>query len=364
MKYRTLLPGAALAVLVLAASACSSGGTSGGTGVQANTAADSDTARVTVTAAQARRVFDSYVSATASALASDDKQAALAVTTGVARETVTYQFLAASRSQAKPPAYRYGTPVFYRPALSSYPQWFVASVPRTASTAATPADTAGVALSTRGQALMVFAKNGPSSPWLLTSSAQLAPGQSLPALATSSDGDNETVPRSDTATLSQPQVTGPLQATIVDDGPSSAASRAVAAGPLTTGIYAYMNAPAPRYAAPRGDVRQWALEGTNYDSFALRTASGGAVVFYAMYLNTIVEVPSELDDASPLVAGPPISVPTEFTPLLPVGAEAPKYNLTTQLTLAFAAVDPSASAANPKIQVIAIGGGPNWASAS
>ncbi|MGH3167091.1 MAG: hypothetical protein ACRDN0_14535, partial [Trebonia sp.] len=212
MRYRTLLSGAALAMLALTASACASG-TSGGTGAT-GAGAGANAADVTggggsaVTATQARQVFDSYVSGTTSALASDNKQGALALTTGVASDTVTDQFAASARTQAKPPSYRYGTPVFYRPALPSYPRWFVASVPRTASAAPAPADSAGVSVSKSGQVLMVFAKESSASSWQLASSAQLAPGQSPPALATSSNGDAESVALDDTTTLAEPQVTG------------------------------------------------------------------------------------------------------------------------------------------------------------
>lgn len=347
-------------MLALAASACSSGA-SGGAGTGANAGAVTGAATA-VTAAQARQVFASYVSATARALAKADKAAALARTTGAQWDAVNDEFRAAAYAHAKPPSYRYGTPVFYRPAVASYPLWFAASVLRTASAAPAPASTVGVPLGTRGQVLMIFAKAGPHSSWLLTSSCQLTAGQSLPALATTANGDVEPVPMDDAATLGQPRVVGPLQAAVVDDGPASAASRAVAAGPLTTGIHAYMSSPPPRYAAPHGDIRQFALEGSNYASFALRTADGGALVFYAMYLDTVVETPSVYAEDSPVLPGPPIVIPPQFAPLLPASTPSPKYKLTTQFVLDFAAVDPPSAAAGAKISVIALGGGPNWAS--
>jgi hypothetical protein len=322
-----------------------------------------------VTAAQAQQVFASYVSGTASALRAGDKHAALALTTGVASDTVSDQFAVAARTGANLPAYRYGTPVFYRPALPSGPQWFVVSVPRTSPSAPAAGTTDGVRLGARGQALLVFSRESAGRPWLLTSSTQLTPGQTLPALATSANGDAVSAPLDDSGTLGEPQVVGPLQAAVVDDGPTSAASRAVAAGPLTTGIYAYQNHPAPQYAAPHGDIRQWAMEGSNYGTYALRTADGGAVVFYAMYLNTVVETPTVEQEASPLKAGPSIAIPADFAPLLPANTPSPKYSLETQYALAFAAVDPpsasgrAANAAGAKISVVAEGGGPNWANA-
>ena len=45
------------------------------------------------------------------------------------------------------------------------------------------------------------------------------------------------MPLTSTDLLAQPYATGPLQAAVVDDGPASAAAKAVAAGPLTTGLY-------------------------------------------------------------------------------------------------------------------------------
>jgi len=371
VRYRTLLPGAALVMAALTVTACSSGGSAGGAGaagVQSNSAATAgantvadDGAAGAVTVARARQVFGNYVSATASALAKDDEQAALAVTGGAAQDMVTDQFVMAHSAGTKLPDYRYGTPTFYRPDLTSAPRWFAVSVRRTASA---PTTLAGVPVAAQGEVLMVFDQASATSPWLLVSSAQLTPGQPLPAIGVTSAGYAETVPANAGTTLAQPDVTGPLQAAVVDDGPASAATRAVAAGPLTTGVYAYQSSPAPQYAAPHGDVRQWSLEGTSYGNFALRTANGGALVLYAMDLDTVVEVPSVPADASPLRPGPPISIPTEFVPLLKPGTPSPRYKLITQLVLSFAAIDPPAAAGGTKIQVVAVGGSPNWASAS
>ena len=116
------------------------------------------------------------------------------------------------------------------------------------------------------------------------------------------------------------------------------------------------------FSTPRGDVRQWELDGTNYPQFALRTADGGALVFYAMYLNTTVEVPALLNKAEPVNPGPPITVPPYVAPLLGLGKATPRRHLEAQQLLSFSAVDPPGSPA--KIQVIAIGGGPNYAYAS
>jgi hypothetical protein len=364
-----LLSGAALAALTLAGSACAAGGTASGPRAAADKVARDTAARdtaardtsATVTRAQARQIFDHYVATMTTALAAGDRQAALSVASGVQGDMVSAQFTEAGHHHTKLPAYRYGAPRFYRPDTTSYPQWFLASVPRTASA---PTTLTGVPLAARGQVLMVFARDSAQVPWTLASSAQLAAGQALPELALTGDGHAEVAPLDATTTLARPDVTGPLQATVVDDGPASAASRAVASGPLTTGIYSYLAKPVPRYAAPRGDVRQWDLLGTNYGQFALRTSDGGALVLYAMYLNTAVEVPAELNESSPVNPGPPINVPPDFAALLAPGtATPPRVQLITQFALTFAAVDPPATASSAKVNVVAIGGAPNWASA-
>jgi hypothetical protein len=114
--------------------------------------------------------------------------------------------------------------------------------------------------------------------------------------------------------------------------------------------------------APADDLYQWYLEGAPYPTFALRTATGGALVLYAMYLNSTVGVPGVINRTSPAKPGLAIAVPADFRPLLPTGESAPRKSLETQQLLSFAAIDPPAGAA--KVTVIAIGGGPNYATAS
>jgi hypothetical protein len=222
-----------------------------------------------------------------------------------------------------------------------------------------------------GQALMAFEQSAAAGPWQLASVAQFPSGTTLPRLATDKDGYIPQVPLTSTELLAQPYATGPLQAAVVDDGPASAAATAVAAGPLTTGLY---QAARDRYqeasdraltglAVPAGDAYQWSMEGTPYPAFALRTADGGALVLYAMYLNSTVAVPGYFDDASPIQPGAPIKIPEDVLPLLPSGQPSPRIRLEAQSLFSFAAIDPSA-ATSSKITVLAIGGGLNYATAS
>jgi len=144
----------------------------------------------------------------------------------------------------------------------------------------------------------------------------------------------------------------------------------VAAGSLTTGLYQaargrYQAAADPALSGlevPAGDIYQWSMEGTPYPAFALRTADGGALVLYAMYLNNTVSIPGYIDDASPLQPGPSIKAPPAVLSLLPSGQPAPRVQLTAQSLFSFAAIDPPAGSS--KITVLAISGGLNYATAT
>lgn len=355
-RKNALVSAIVLSAVALTAAACSgtaTAATSAGRSGESATASTTASQASALTAAQARQVFGSYVSQTDRAVAAGDKKAALSLTRGVAWHQMTYAFLGAHIAP-----YQYGKPAFILPAQSAYPQWFAVSVRRTAPPG-TPTSLAGVPQPASGQVLMVFEKPAQHKPWQLSDSVQLQPGQQVPALATTAGGDAETAVASDSASyLARPDVVGPLQAAVVDDGPSAPATSAVASGPLTTGIYASEAAIKP---VP-GDIRQWMLEGTNYGQFAVRTADGGALVFYDMYLNAVTEVPAELSLASTVPPGKPIAIPPPFIPLAPGHQTPARVKLNTQYDLSFAAIDPPASRQNAKIQVIAMGGSPNWVS--
>ena len=356
-RWTRPLAGAALALTAaLAAAGCSpahpastTAGASGAGGAPA------------VTTAQARQVFGAYVAAAAQAAASGDSSLLLAHVTGVQKQTVFAEVKAAQAGAGGLARYSYGTPAFYLTQPDGYPRWFVASVRRTlAGQPGIPGGTAGVPLPATGQVLMVFEQNSLTSPWLLASESQLPPGDAVPPLAVNSAGYVATVPLSSGAQLARPDVTGPLQAAVVDDGPASPAAKVVAAGDLTTGIYDAARSAVTGLTAPPGDVYQWELEGSNDTKWALRTADGGALVFYGMYLNKIVEVPAVLNKGV-VTPGPAITVPGYLDFLLKPGQAAPREMLEAQDLLSFAAVDPPAGA--QKITVIAVGGGLDYADA-
>jgi hypothetical protein len=381
---------AAALAAVLPIAACTSAPASSGTGAGAGTGAAAGSGATAgaagagsagVTAGQARQVFDRYVATAAKAVSPQLAAPVLSLVTGVEQALLTATLArhgvvtngtsanaqgAYGSSLTVTPdiaAYTYGTPTFYLPEGAGYPRFFVASVVRTlrgADAATTGAGGAQVPLD--GPALMLFEQASARAPWLLASISQLPAGVTAPRLATDGAGYVPTVPLADASLLAQPDDAGPLQAAVVDDGPASAASRAVADGPLTTGMYQGAVDHAGGLTAPHGDVYQWELDGSSLPQFALRTAAGGALVFYAMTLATTVAVPDVINKGDPVHSGPPIQVPADVQMLLPLGRPAPLVQLSSYQTLSFAAIDPAAG--NAKIQVIAVGGGLTGASAS
>jgi hypothetical protein len=209
---------------------------------------------------------------------------------------------------------------------------------------------------------MLFEQGSAGAPWLLASMSNLAVGAAIPKLAADRAGYIPTVQLSDTALLARPEDVGPLQAAVIDDGPASAATKAIAAGQLTTGLYQGALGHASGMTAPPGDIYQWELQGASYPQFALRTADGGALVFYAMTLNTTVAVPDVIDKGNPIHSGPPIPVPADLRILLPPGRPAPLVQLQSKQVLSFTAIDPAPG--KSKVQVIAMGGGLASATAS
>jgi hypothetical protein len=356
------------------AAGCSAGSTHSGAGAAG--------AGPALTAAAARQVFAAYVAAEARATSPASASPLLALVTGTERAVLRAALSlhggsvpggsaagAYSSSLTVEPGLgrpAYGSPTFFLPEASGYPRFFVASVTRTlrgTTGAARGATEVGdVRMPADGPELMLFSQASSGARWLLASVSQLAAGVVVPALARDASGYIPTLPLSDPSLLAKPDEAGALQAAVVDDGQQSAAVKVVADGPLTTGLYEGAADHADGTRAPRGDVYQWELEGTSSPEFTLRTAGGGALVFYTMTLNTTVAVPGVINKANPVRPGPAIQVPLTVKMLLRQGQPAPRKELQSQQTLSFAAVDPLPGSA--KLQVIAVGGGLTSASAA
>ena len=295
-----------------------------------------------VTFADAESAYVFYLTFSDSAATQGDKEQALSIVTGAAWDQTNGQYTALATAGTPVPRYRYGKPVFYVPALSGYPEWFVAAVPRRTDT--------GGQLSSAVNTLMLFTKAKEIAPWTLSGSAVL--DRPLPAIARNADGYAIAVPTSDSALLLRPDVVGATHAAVVDDGPASPAAAVVAAGPQTTGLYAAQAARAAAEQA-RGLQYQWLLQGSTWPQTGLRLADGGALIFYGMYLNTSNEHPN-------LTAGAPIGVPAAITSLLVEPNEVGYHAVFADWAYQFAAIDPPASAHDGKLDVIASQSGPSY----
>jgi hypothetical protein len=286
----------------------------------------------------ARHAYASYLTASDLAAARGNATQGLAIVAGAQWAQSHDQYTLAAAGTPVP-RYRYGQPAFYVPALSDYPHWFLVAVPRTASTGGAPVNV-----------LMVFDRPAADLPWTLNGTAVL--DQPLPAIALDRDGYAIDVATTDPALLLRPDVVGATQAAVADDGPGSAAAAVVGSGPQTTGIYTAQSARA-NAAAAQGLNYQWLLEGAPFPQFELRTASGGALVLYGMYLNTTIEHPG-------LTAGSPIQVPAGFTPILAAPTEVGYHAVYANSTYEFAAIDPPAATHGAKITIIATAGSPSY----
>ncbi len=306
-----------------------------------------------LTASDARAAYDSYLAASDAAAAQGNQVQGLALAADAQWAVLHAQYTALASTGTPVAQYKYGTPVFYVPALAGYPQWFMVATTRT-QIAGTGQDSAGPAARPAAGAatrtIMVFERSAAGQPWTLNGAAAL--DRPLPAIATDSDGYAISVSRSDTSLLLAPDVVGASQAGVVDEGPTNPSAAVIGSGPLTTGLYAAQAAQSSSDAA-HGWFYQWLLEGSPFLQFGLQTTDGGALVLYGMYLNTTTEHPG-------LVSGSPIPVPANFTPLLAAPTEVGYHAVYANWTFQYAAIDPPASAKNAEVQVIAAGGGPSY----
>lgn len=295
-----------------------------------------------LTLAEAEAAYGAYITSSDQAAMQGNEARALADLSDIQWAVVRGQYTALANAGTPVPRYRYGRPVFYVPAETRYPQWFMVAVPRSTVSGGQ----AGAAVRT----LMVFERDGPAQPWTLDGAATL--NQPLPPIARGAGGYAVGVRTTDPGLLLQPDVVGATQAAVVDEGPASAAAAVIGSGPLTTGLYAAQNAQASADGA-RGLQYQWLLEGGDFSQFELKTAGGGALVLYGMELETTTSHDG-------LAAGPPIPIPAQVSPLLAAPTEIGYHAVFADWTYQYAALDPPGTARGAKVEIIGVGGGPTY----
>jgi len=294
------------------------------------------------TLAQAKRTFTTYVDTSTAAAAAGDRTTGLADVADAQWYQVSGQYTTLAHAGIPVPRYTYGPPQFYLPAPASYPHWFAVTVDRGTAVSAH----VGPVLPT----IMVFEQVKANKPWNLNGTAVL--GQPLPAVARDRDGYAVAATASDASVRLAPDVVGPTQAAVVDQGPANPAAAVITPGPLTTGLYAAQAAQA-RAEKARGLVYQWLLLGQPFPQFQLRLQDGGDLVLYGMNLETFTEHPN-------LVKGSPIPVPAGFTPLLAAPTEVGYHEVYAYWTDQFAAIDPAATAAHGRVSIIGFSSGPGY----
>jgi hypothetical protein len=330
LTYLGILGSAALAVAL--------GGCSGPAApAQAVTSAEHN-----LTIAQAQAAYNGYVAASTSAAKQGDAAQGLDTVADGQWSIAHAQYRALATTGTPVPRYSYGTPTFYVPALSSYPQWFVVTVPVTAATGPRQAPAVNT--------VMAFERSAPGELFTLNGSAVL--DHPLPAIARDSDGYAINVSTKDTSLLLPPNVVGATQAAVVDEGPATPAAAVIANGPQTTGLYTTQAAQGNSYTA-QGLSYQWLLEGAAVPQFDLRTTDGGALVIYTMYLNTLIEHPGDM-------FGPPIPIPASFAPIANPSKTTGAHGVAANWTYEFATIDPPASAHGAKAEIIAASGAPTF----
>jgi hypothetical protein len=297
-----------------------------------------------LTSAGAEAAYASYLATSDAAAVQGDEDQALSVAAYADWQLVKSQFTALVDTGTPVTRYQYGKPVFYVPALTSYPEWFMVAAPRRTN--------AGGRLGPAVNAIMVFERYTPDRAWALAYTALL--NRALPPIARNSDGYAIAVSDSEPNLLLPPDVVGATQAAVVDEGPASPAAAVVGSGPYTTGLYAAQAALA-RSDASRKLQYQWLLQGTPYAQFQLRTADGGALVLYGMDLDTATQ---HLNAAT----GPPIPVPAGPAALFDK-PEIGYHGLWINYTNEYAAIDPPPTAHHATLQIIGADGAMTYAHA-
>ena len=333
---RATIGSAALAAMaVVAAAGCAP------TAPASRTAADASVQH-DLSIAEAKAAYASYLTESDAAAAQGDETTGLEFVADAEWAQVQAQYTALASAGIPVPRYQYSAARFYVPAENKYPQWFLVSAQRRTDTNGH----LGSAVTT----LLVFEHAKAGRVWTLNGSVTLARGEKLPTIAESAAGYAVDLPTTDTSLLVPPNVVGPTQAAVVDQGADNPAAALTGRGPLTTGLHAAQAAQARAETARRLQY-QWLLEGVPFPQFELGLADGGALVLYGMDLDTTTEHPN-------LVPGSPIPVPAAVTPLLAAPNEVGYHAVFADWTYEFAAIDPPATAHNAKIDVIAGTPGP------
>lgn len=301
-----------------------------------------------LTLAHARQVFSTFVTTEDVARAAGDELLELSLVSDAQVPLTASAYESADFYGMPTPRYSYGPPQLYVPMLRGFPLWFAAVAARTPVRGG-PTRTA----------IMVFSRPVPANSWQLALSTLLAPGVSLPRIALDASGHAMALATFEHGLLASPNSIGALQSTVAEDGPGAIATAIVAPGPYTTGLHDAILSD-QRQVSRLGLAYDSLLDGTTYPIYALRTATGGALVLYSLGRDSVILRRGK--------QGRQIEIPAAFAPILFAnGNLVIRFELDTGATYQYAAVVPangSAGKTQKTIRVIAADGGPTSAGGS
>ncbi|WP_019629204.1 hypothetical protein [Actinomadura atramentaria] len=242
----------------------------------------------------ADREFRTYVADEDVARASGDERLALSWTSDGQSALTAAEFRRAAFDGDPVRRFTYGKPKLWVPKLKEdvYPQWFVASVPRTV---------AGKPKST-GTALMAFMRRSAETGWRLSFSTELRPKAKPPKVVVDAQGYAEPLATTDETVLIRPREVPGIQATMASEGPDSVAAKVMKKGDLTSGYYKQTRKERKK-AADKKFTRQIVFVATPYPYFSLRTEHGGGLVLYSLFRNSVTRGDVENPKIKPAIPG-------------------------------------------------------------
>lgn len=157
----------------------------------------------------------------------------------------------------------YDRTAYWLPGNTAGPPWFVASGARTGST---------------GRDLVLFARTDAGKPFTAAYALTLGAGTPLPPVG---PGRVTAVPVTDDRLAAKPDALPTMHANIEQYGPMTPDARAFEPSVWTTTVHTTMGDDG-RMARKAGYSYYRSFHDSGYPAYALRTASGGALVFYAV----------------------------------------------------------------------------------
>ncbi|GAA3232248.1 hypothetical protein [Actinocorallia longicatena] len=219
-----------------------------------------------LTKEQARTVLTSYAATNARADKALDPALLATVETGpqLDMDVAAYKLHAASRTKLRP--YAFTAPRFYIPRLSGHPRWFAV-------------DTESAAKGAKIRHALLFVQDEAGGTWKLAADPQRRDGGPIDGIELDAEGYAR--PATGEGLSVAPASLGEAHAVLLDSGPKAPGAAGIAAGSQTTQTYDVLQQVKSQLAKARltFGTRFSAVPGQTY---ALRTADGGAVVWYVL----------------------------------------------------------------------------------